>query len=235
MNTCKAQVREIIHTDYEGRLLKPTDIDDCILDNLKAPVVRSGAEAFKSYYAVEWCYHVYSAIDPTRSYVETIVKAMEDWSSAENNWPASDAIHYLLRDLGFDQFHLSTADFVAFWTIFPNGVSDFLSLPYMKWQVFNNPHGDYVRVLNNPFFHRDPNAPERRLVWIAELSGFKFALDRACFIATPAVIAKELALLNYACKEPKKVGAIVDGLTTVIAETMSDWGLIPTAREDVCD
>ena len=226
-------MREVIHTDYEGRPLKPTAIDDCILDNLRAPVVRSGAEAFKSYYAVEWCYHVYSAIDPTRSYVETIVKAMEDRSSAENNWPASNAIYFLLRDLGFDQFHLSTADLVAFWTIFPNGVSDFLSLPYMKWQVFNNPHGDYVRVLNNPFFHRDPNAPERRLVGIAELSGFQFALDRACFIANPAVIAKELALLNYACKEPKKVNEIAEGLTAVIAETMSDWGLAPTVREDV--
>ena len=37
-------MREVIHTDYEGRPLKPTAIDDCILDNLRAPVVRSGAE-----------------------------------------------------------------------------------------------------------------------------------------------------------------------------------------------
>lgn len=219
-------MREIIHTDYEGRLLAPDVIDDCFLDNLSSPVVRSGTEAFKSYYAVEWAYHVYSAIDPARSYVETLVKAMDERSSAENNWPASDAIHKLLLDLGFNCEHLTSPEQVAFWTMFPKGLAEFMSLPYMRLTGFNNPQGNYVRVLNNPFFYKDPNAPERRLVEIAEVDGFRFALDRACFMATPTVLAKELALLNYACHEPMRVDALAADLSVKIAEIMSDWGLI---------
>lgn len=109
--------------------------------------------------------------------------------------------------------------------MFLQGLSEFLSLPCMNLTVFNNPHGNYLRVLNNPFFYKAPNAPDGRLVEIAEVAGFRFALDRACFIAAPAVLAKELALLNYACKEPQKVDAVAEGLTPMISETMSDWGL----------
>ena len=71
-------MREIIHTDYDGKPLNPAafDEDDCMLDNLNAPVIRSGDEPFKSYYAVEWAYNCFSAIDPSRSFVETLVKAM---------------------------------------------------------------------------------------------------------------------------------------------------------------
>lgn len=43
-------MREIIHTDEDGSPLNPAHIDDCFLANLSAPVVRSGTEAFKSYY-----------------------------------------------------------------------------------------------------------------------------------------------------------------------------------------
>lgn len=224
-------MREIIHTDQEGWPLCPTCIDDCMLDNLDAPVIRSGGEPFRSYYSVEWFYYCYSAIDPSRSYVETLVKAMDERSSVENNWPASDAIHYLLRDLGFDQYHLSYADLVAFWTIFPKGLSDFLSLPYMKLRSYNNPYGDVVRVLNNPFFYKDLNASDGRLVEIADVDGFRFALDRASFIAPPAVLAKELSLLNYGCSEPARVSAFAEGLTGSISETMSYWGLESKRRE----
>ncbi len=219
-------MREIIHTDYEGRPLIPENIDDRFLDNLGAPVVRSGAEVFKSYFAVEWHYYGYSTIDPSRSFVETLLKEMDEGSSAENNWPASDAIYMLLQDLGFDYKNLTRADLVAFWTMFPQGVADFMSMPYMKFRYFNNPHGEVVRVLNNPYFHKDPNVSGGRLVEIAEVGGFRFALDRACFMASPAVLAKELALLNYACKEPEKVEAIAEKLAPSIAETMSDWGQI---------
>ena len=216
-------MKEIVHTDYEGRPC-PVDNDDCMLCNLEAPVVRSGDEAFKSYYAVEWCYYCHSAIDPSRSYVETLLKAMDERCSAENNWPASDAIHYLLRDLGYDCEHLAKADLVAFWTMFPKGLSGFLSGPYMKLRSFNHPHCNAVRVLNNPWFYRDVNAPERRLVEIATVGGFRFALDRACYIAQPSVLAKELALLNYGCNEPGRVDAVAEGLTTEIAEVLDDWG-----------
>ena len=85
-----------------------------------------------------------------------------------------------------------------------------------------------MRVLNNPCFYKDANAPERRLVEIASVGGFRFALDRAKHIAPASVLAKELALLNYGCNEPNKVDAIADGLTTEIAEVMDDWGLVPT-------
>lgn len=222
----EGRMREIIHTDYEGRPLIPENIDDRFLDNLGAPVVRSGAEVFKSYFALEWYYYGYSTIDPSRSFVETLLKEMDEGSSAENNWPASDAIYMLLQDLGFDYKNLTRADLVAFWTMFPKGVADFMSMPYMKFRYFNNPHGEVVRVLNNPYFHKDPNVSGGRLVEIAEVGGFRFALDRACFMASPAVLAKELALLNYACKEPEKVEAIAEKLAPSIAETMSDWGLI---------
>ena len=220
-------MKEIVHTDYEDRPC-PTDDDDCMLCNLEAPVVRTGGEAFKSYYAVEWCYYCYSAIDPSRSYVNTLLKAMDERCSAENNWPASDAIHYLLRDLGYDCEHLDKADLVAFWTMFPKGLSGFLSGPYMKLRSFNHPHYNVVRVLNNPYFYKDANAPERRLVEIATVGGFRFALDRACYIAQPSVLAKELALLNYGCYEPGKVDAVAEGLVTGIAEVLDDWGLAPT-------
>ena len=217
-------MREIIHTDEDGRPLGPTGIDDCMLDNLNAPVIRSGTEPFKSYYAVEYGSYCYSAIDPSRSFVDTLVKAMDERCSAENNWPASDAIHMLLRDIGFDCYNLSRADLVAFWTFFPKGLSHFLSLPYMRLTDFNNPHGDMVRVLNNPFFYRDANAPLGRLVEIAEVNGFRFALDRAYFIASPAVLARELTLLNYGCNELEKVAAIADGLTPEISETILTGG-----------
>ncbi len=164
--------------------------------------------------------------------MDTLLKVMDERCSAENNWPASDAIHMLLRDIGFDCYNLSRADLVAFWTMFPKGLSHFLSLPYMRLTDFNNPHGDMVRVLNNPFFYRDANASGRRLVEIVEVNGFRFALDRACFLASPVVLAKELALLNYGCNEPEKVTTIAEGLAPAIAETMSDWGLGALGKEN---
>ena len=219
-------MREIIHTGYDGKPLAPSMVDDCFFENLAAPVIRSGSEAFKSYFDVEWYYSVYNAIDPARSLVETVIKGMDERSSESNNWPASDALHYLLTDLGVWNKSPAVADSVAFWTMFPNGTAEFLSLPYMKVNRFLNRHGDYVRVLNNPFFHKDSNVHLGRLVEIAEVNGFRYALDRASFIALPAVLAKELALLNYGCNDPMRVDAVAEELTVSIGETMSDWGLI---------
>ena len=225
-------MREIIHTDEDGQPLNPATIDCCMLDNLSAPVIRSGGEPFKSYYAVEVLFYCCSKIDPSRSFVDVLVKAMDEQCSAENNWPASDAVHVLLSDIGINCQNLTRADIVAFWTMFPKGLSAFLSLPYMRLTSFNNPHGDVVRVLNNPFFYRDTNTPYGRLVEIAEVNGFRFALDRACFLASPAVLAKELALLNYGCSEPERVSAVAEELTKSISETMSDWRLEPQFSEE---
>ena len=220
-------MKEILHTDSEDSQYS-IDYDDCMFDNLNAHMVRSGGESFKSYYTVEEGYYCYSAIDPSRSFVDTVLKAMNERCSESNNWPACDAICVLLIDLGFDLVHLAKADLVAFWSMFPKGLSEFLSLPYLRFRCFINPHGDVVRVLNNPYFYKDASAPERRLVEIAEVGGFRFALDRACYIAQPSVLAKELALLNYGCDEPCKVDAVAEGLTTEIAEVLDDWGLVPT-------
>ena len=66
------------------------------------------------------------------------------------------------------------------------------------------------------------------MVEIAAVGGFRFALDRACYIAQPSVLAKELALLNYGCNEPGKVDAVAERLTTEITEVLDDWGLAPT-------
>ena len=220
-------MREIVHIDDEGNPC-PRDDDGRILDNLNEPVVRSGGEPFKSYYSVEWYYYCSSAIDPSRSFVETVLKTMDEQCSPENNWPACDAICCLLVDMGFDLKHLTKADVIAFWTLFPKGLADFLSLPYLRLRDFNSPHGDIVRVLNNPFFYKDIRASERRLVEIATAGGFRFALDRASYIASPAVLARELASLNYGCGEPRRVDSIAAGLQEEIAETFNDWGLFPT-------
>ena len=58
------------------------------------------------------------------------------------------------------------------------------------------------------------------------MNGFRFALDRACFVASPVVLAKELSLLNYGCNEPGRVAESTEELTVTIGEAMSDWGLL---------
>ena len=85
-----------------------------------------------------------------------------------------------------------------------------------------------VRVLNNPFFHKDRNATERRLVEIAEDCGMRFALDRAKFLPAPEILAREIALLNHGFRDTKNMDAVREKLTVSIAETMEDWDLIPT-------
>ena len=93
---------------------------------------------------------------------------------------------------------------------------------------FNAKHADIARVLNNPFFYKDRNATERRLVAIAEDSGLRFALDRISVILSAAVLAREIALLNYGGRNPQKVESAQSNLVISIAETMTDWGLNPT-------
>jgi len=219
-------MKQIVHYGYDlTPRVNVEKIDDCVLDNTQDPIVRTGSEPFASYYPVEWCYNVCHNIDPSRSFVETALKAIDEQSSESNNWPASDAFYYLLHDLGVWTNLFSVAEVVAFWTMFPRKTAEFLALPYMKEQRFLNPHGNYIRVLNNPFFYRDPNAPIKRLVEIAALDGFRYALDRACFIPCPCVIAKEISLLHSAAKSRKLVDETTAALIPVIDETMRDWGL----------
>ena len=112
--------------------------------------------------------------------------------------------------------------------MFPDGVAQALSACYMKDDRFLAKHTDVVRVLNNPFFYKDRNATERRLVELAEDGGMRFAVDRTKFLPAPEILAREIALLNHGFHDTKNVDAVRERLTVSIAETMEDWGLIPT-------
>ena len=116
---------------------------------------------------------------------------------------------------------------IAFWTMFPDGVAEALA---NRWKEPNllAKHANAIRVLNNPFFHKDPNANERRLVEIAEDGGLRFALDRVAVLPRPDVLAREIALLNHGLRDPENVEPVRSKLAASIAETMSDWGLEPT-------
>ena len=228
-------MRELIHDGYDmlhdvrGDVSR---IDECFLGNLDAPIVRLGAEPFKSYYPIEWCYFGYNVIDPSRSFAQIMIDRMKMENDSQSHWPAADIFVSLIHDLGFDYHHLTRADLIAFWTMFPVETADFLAYSFFKRVLLLNSHSDAVRVINNPWFYNDPNSSERRLVEIAEVNGFRFALDRACFLASPAVLAKELALLNYGCSEPGRVSAVAEELTKSISETMSDWGLEPQIGQE---
>ncbi len=69
------------------------------------------------------------------------------------------------------------------------------------------------------------NAADNRLVEIAEVSGHRYALDRACSLPSPDVIANELALLNYGYATPEQVAAVASLLVDSISEAMSVAGL----------
>jgi hypothetical protein len=69
------------------------------------------------------------------------------------------------------------------------------------------------------------DASDKRLVEVAEVSGHRYALDRACFLPLPDVIANELALLNYGYSTPERVASIVSNLVDSISEIMSVAGL----------
>lgn len=229
-------MKEIVHDGYDmlhdvgGDVSK---IDDCFMSNLDAPIIRSGAEPFKSYYAVEWCYSGYHTIDPSRSFAQMVIERMNMENDVKSHWPAADMFVSLMRDLGFDYHHLTDADLVAFWTMFPIGTADFLSNSFFKRSAYLKSKPETVRVLNNPRFYVDPNPSERRLVEIAETNGFRFALDRAKILPSPNVLANEIILLNYGMTSPELVDVKTEALTATIAEAMDDWGLIPNEEENV--
>ena len=198
------------------------------VDNRTQPIIRMGSEPFKSCYDLEWCYHVCHVIDPARSLAIPVLNMM-DWKSTGVSWSVCDMLYVLISDMGINGRNLSRTDIVAFWTMFPGAVAEALSESVANDESLLERYGDVVRVLNNPFFHKDRNATERRLVEIAEDNGLRFALDRISVIPTPEVLAREIALLNYGVREPPDViDAVRERLTVSIAETMEDWGLEPT-------
>ena len=198
------------------------------VDNRTQPMIRKGSEPFKSCYDLEWCYHVCHVIDPSRSFVIPVLNMM-DWKRTGVSWSVCDMLYVLISDMGIDGRNLSRENIVAFWTMFPGAVAEALSESVANDESLLERYGDVVRVLNNPFFYKDRNATERRLVEIAEDNGLHFALDRISVIPSPEVLAREIALLNYGAREPPDViDAVREKLSASIAETMEDWGLIPT-------
>ena len=80
-------MREIIHPVYYCYPIESVkdEIDECFINNLNEAIVRFGEEPFKSYYTVETHYYGYSAIDPTRSFVNAVVKVMDEYAGEGNN------------------------------------------------------------------------------------------------------------------------------------------------------
>jgi hypothetical protein len=224
------QMREIIHDAYEMLHDVQGDIsriDYCFVSNLEAPIGRTGAEPFKSYYPIEWAYFGYNIIDPSRSFAQIMIDRMKMENDAVSHWPAADIFVRLIHDLGFNYHDLTRADLIAFWTMFPVETADFLAHSYFKRVLLLTSYPDAVRVLNNPWFYNDSSSSERRLVEIAEVNGFRFALDRSKFLPEPDVVAKEIALLNHGVRNPERVDEVTISLTSSIAATMEDWGLVP--------
>jgi hypothetical protein len=202
--------------------------DDCILDNRREPVIRKGGELFKTCYPVEWSCFVHHVIDPSRSLAAPVVDWLKNPHDKQTMWPIYDYLSQLLYDLGCRGRPPARTALLFFHTVFPDGTAECLAKSYGKNRHYLEKHADAVRVLNNPWFHKDRNANERRLVEIAEDNGLRFALDRIDPIPPPDVLAREIALLNHGLRDPENVEPVRARLAASIAETMSDWGLVPT-------
>lgn len=218
------KMKTIFHCGYDGKPIEDW-YGDCVFDNLAAPVVRDGGAPFKSCYDIEWSYHVSNLVDPSRSIAKGAIGLLSMNHDTSSWWPVCDCLFQLCRDFGLDLRQPSRTERLAFWTMFPQGTADCLAESYMKRTGFLEKHRGVPLVLNNPFFHADKNATDRRLVEIAEDDGFLFALDRTKYLPKPQVLADEIALLNHGFRQPEAVASIVQRLTPSIAETMSDWGL----------
>ena len=219
-------MKVFFHCGYDG-IPDETWYDDCFLDNREEPIIRKGGDPFKDCYDIEWSYHISHVVDPCRSLTHPVIKLL-DGNYRETHWTACDCLSVLIADMEVNRRYPSREDVIAFWTMFPDGVAEALSNSYMKDSRFMGRHAEAVRVLNNPFFHKDPNANERRLVEIAEDNGLRFALDRIAILPSPSVLAREIALLNHGLRDPKNVEPVRARLAASIAETMEDWGLEPT-------
>ena len=204
--------------------------DDCILDNRSAPVIRKGGEPFKTCYPVEWSYFVNHVIDPSRSLAKPVLDLLLA-SDGEPRfvWPFCDYLSQLVWDLGCHGRPPARTALLFFHTVFPCGTAECLAESYLKNRHYLERHADAVRVLNNPWFHKDRNANERRLVEIAEDNGLRFALDRIAVIPPADVLAREIALLDHGFRDPQNVEPVRARLAASIAGTMADWGLSPTA------
>ena len=122
------------------------------------PIVRVGGEPFESHYESEFHLETYIA-DPRRSFVKPLYQMSDKW--VDGAWWVADFLACFLLDLGFNLSNPTKAMSVAFWTMFPEGVSRHLSVSWRRIACFNRCHGDIPRVINNPFFYCDSNVAER--------------------------------------------------------------------------
>ena len=197
------------------------------LDNQVEPIIRCGGEPFKRCYDLEEFFYCCQIVDPRRSVAGTIIGFMGNGLIDDLGWEECSMLAHYISDFGIAFNRPSLESDIAFWTMFPDGVAEALAKRWKEPGLFAK-HGDAVRVLNNPFFHKDPNANERRLVEIAEDGGLRFALDRIAVLPSPDVLAREIALLNHGLRDPENVEPARAKLSASIAETMSNWGLEPT-------
>ena len=200
------------------------------LDNRIEPIIRCGGEPFKSCYDLDEFFYRCQIVDPRRSVAGTVIGFIADGLVDDLGWEECSMLAHLAFDLGIAFNRPSLESDVAFWTMFPDGVAEAHTNRWKEPKLLAK-HREAVRVLNNPFFHKDPNANERRLVEIAEDNGLRFALDRIDVLPQPAALAREIALLNHGLRDPENVEMVREKLTVSIAETMEDWGLEPTLRK----
>lgn len=215
----------LFHCGYDGKPIEDM-YDDCVFDNLAEPIIRDGGEPVKSCYDIEWSSHVSNLVDPSRSLAKGVVDLLNGGHDGISLWPACDCLSQLCRDLGLDPHRPKRTDRFAFWTMFPKGAAECLADSYMKRTGFLGKTEETVLILNNPFFHADPNATEKRLVEIAENDGQRYALDRTKILPPPEVLAREIALLAHGFLHPEKVVPLAERLTPSIADAMSAWGLL---------
>lgn len=220
-------MRQFIHYGYD--LTPAVDvrkIDDCIFDNMEEPVVRAGDEPFVSYHPIEWCYNVCSRVDPSRSLARALRIEIDRCHDRMSWWPVCDLLHELLVDMGFDFLHPSPPDLVAFHSMFPFSAAECLAESYMKNAAYLARRPAVVRVINHPFFHRDRNASDRRLVEIGEWNGLRYAVDRTNVVAEPMVLADEIMMLNDMDLDDVEVLWRRNLLWSSIREALADGGLL---------
>ena len=215
----------VFHCGYDG---KPNEdmYGECLFDNLSELVIREGGEPLKVCYDIEWCYHVYNLFAPSKSIAAPVIRLLAETVDGNPVWRNCDCLLRLLMDYKINISNPEKAERVFFRTVFPKGTAEYLGDSYVRLTGFLDKCPGVIRVLNNPLFHADPSATDKRLVEIATDDGVHFALDRIKTLPAPESLAREIALLNHGLKQPAVVEELTRGLTCSIAENMSDWGLM---------
>ncbi len=227
------ELKIMVGKSYGGDYSLPPveEITECFMTNYNAPKIREGWGRFKSCYEVEWYYCGYHYIDTARSLVGMLEEiTLDGRRDSSSRWPACDCVGQLVSDLRFTERRKTPptkAEEMMYTTILPVGLSEFLRHSYIACSLPERVHTTEPRVINNPLFYQDRNAPMGRLVEIAGEHGRIWALDRAKPIPTPEVLADEIASLCYALTNPKRLPVARAILLETITEQMDLYALTP--------